>query len=99
MATMAGGGSIMHAWTVLIGNLPAKEGVDQCPFGLLVPEQYGAGATIHKCQLKAAHKEPHREKVLFPGESVGGVLVTTTWQDTLHLLPCDSDDGHKVMTP
>jgi len=86
----------MHAWMVLIGELPVKEGVDRCPFGLLVPEQYGNGATIHRCDLKAGHAELHHEQCDFPGESVYGIRVTTQWQTTKHLLPVVNGNGHKA---
>jgi hypothetical protein len=85
----------MYTWQILVGNLPVKEGVDPCPWGLLVPSVYGNGVDIHRCKLLAGHKEPHYEKVTYPQESRFFVRVTTQWEVVKNLLTRDDDDGHE----
>jgi hypothetical protein len=84
----------MRAYQVLLGNLPVTEGKDPCPWGLLEPATYGEGVNIPRCQLKAGHKEPHRDVTSYPQEKQYFVRVTTLWEITKHLIPVIGCDGH-----
>ena len=86
----------MAAWQVLIGNLPVKEGVDPCPFGLLVPAEYGQGATIHRCHLMAGHKAQHQQVCTYPGCGKLKVRVVTSWETVENWFPVVGDPGKVV---
>lgn len=77
----------MQAYQLLIGSLDAEPGTDFCPWGLLMPADYGDGVMIAHCKLMAGHKEPHCDKVAFPLGSGRFVTVVITWNLSKHLIP------------
>ena len=82
----------MKALLVLIGALTARGGFDQCPWGLLLPAQYGQGIIIHRCSLLAGHTEPHYEGIAYPQESPCFLKVNVYWQTTKRLFPVTTCD-------
>jgi hypothetical protein len=84
----------MTALWVLVRTLPASEGVDVCPWGLLVPADNGVGFTVHRCGLLAGHKEDHRECVLYPQARNSNIRVVTQWGITQQSNPHLDGNGH-----
>jgi len=68
----------MPAWTVLM-DWAKQAGSERCPYGLVVCVNYGNGAMVLRCRLKAGHKERHRAGCAYPTNEGGYVHVRTEW--------------------